>query len=157
MRTTRTGTSFLAAGERAYCIWGCADRDLAYVLPRRFMLSLLKELYVTHRKDSGKRYWQSSWNPATGGKCISWSASRAEGSRSTSSGSTSEHELRSGGLAPGGGPAEPLRAGPRHPGLPRVTFASYKADPGATMSKGIAEWPSSARCRSSSRTRPCVT
>jgi hypothetical protein len=59
---------FLAAGERAYCIWGCADRDLAYVLPRRFMLGLLEELYVTHRQDSGKRYWHVELEPGDGGE-----------------------------------------------------------------------------------------
>jgi hypothetical protein len=59
---------FLAAGERAYCIWGCADRDLAYVLPRRVMLGLLEELYVTHRQESGKRYWHVELEPSDAGE-----------------------------------------------------------------------------------------
>jgi hypothetical protein len=57
---------FLAGGERAYCVWGCADRDVAYVLPRSFMVSILDELYVTNR-DTGKSYWHVELEPGDAG------------------------------------------------------------------------------------------
>lgn len=59
---------FLAGGERAYCVWGCADRDVAYVLPRSLMVSLLGELYVTVRHDSGKSYWHVELEPDDAGE-----------------------------------------------------------------------------------------
>jgi hypothetical protein len=59
---------FLAGGETAYCVWGCADRHAAYVLPRSFMVSRLEELYVTDRHETGKSYWHVELEPGDTGE-----------------------------------------------------------------------------------------
>jgi hypothetical protein len=57
---------FLAAGERGFSVWGCVDRNVAYVLPRSFMTDVLQDLYVTIREDTGKSYWHVELEPGDG-------------------------------------------------------------------------------------------